>query len=187
MDELLQSVAHNIRELRATRDLSLAQLSAQSGVAKSTLSQIEAGATNPTLGTLAAVAATLGTSVDGLIASRDDNDEVTVVRLVEGKDISDDAVSARLVTTFTIPDAVAEVHHLELVADHAEVSSGHGPGAREHAIVVRGSARLGPVGSEVVLQAGDYATYRAHAPHTWATASSEGATVWLVAVFPRPA
>ena len=180
----MQAVARNIRQLRLTRDLSIAQLATASGVAKSTLSQIEAGATNPTLGTLASVAGTLGTSVEALLAAPDNPGEVTVVRRGEGRDISDDAISARIVTTFTLPDSLAEFHHLDLLVGHGEVSASHGPGAREHAFVVSGTVRLGPVGSEVVLQAGDYATYRADAPHTWSTVDGD-ATVWLLAVFPQ--
>jgi len=183
---MLLAIAHNIRRLRLTRDLTLAQVAAQSGVAKSTLSQIEAGATNPTIGTLAAVAVTLGTSVGALLA-RDDSDEVLVVRLAEGTDISDDAISARLVTTFTAPSSVNEIHHLNLRVGRAEVSASHGPGAREHAVVVSGSARLGPVGAEVTLQAGDYATYRADVPHTWETVGPDAAAIWLLAIYPHPA
>ena len=57
-------------------------------------------------------------------------------------------------------------------------------GAREHVIVLRGSIRVGPVGEEILLEAGDYATYLANRTHRWQTGADE-AEVWILHTFPR--
>jgi len=181
------AIAKNLRRYRSARELTLAQLAARSGVAKSTLSQIEAGSTNPTLGTLAALSDALGTRIEELIATPEALQEVRVVRRTEGKDISDDAISGRLVTAFPVPAALGEFHHLTLLPDHAETSASHGMGSREHVIVLDGRARVGPVGAEVELETGDYATYSADGPHAWQALGGLNATVWLLAIYPTGA
>ncbi len=53
-------VARELLALRRTRDVTQARLSELSGVGQSEISRIESGRSNPTLGTLAALAAPLG-------------------------------------------------------------------------------------------------------------------------------
>ncbi|GAA4352122.1 helix-turn-helix domain-containing protein [Angustibacter luteus] len=184
MDDLTANVADNIKRLRQARGLSLAQLSARSGVAKSTLSQIEAGSANPTLGTLTALGGALSSSVPELITAAAASREVLVVPRGSGTDISDDAIAGFLVQSTTVQASLLEFHSLTLKRGHSEVSAGHGPGAREHVLVVSGSARLGPEESSAVVSAGDYATYPADGPHVWQAVKGKPAAVWVVALYP---
>ena len=83
-----------------------------------------------------------------------------------------------------IGSGTLEIHHQIFYADMNETSPSHGPGAREHVIVLRGSIRVGPVGEEILLEAGDYATYLANRTHRWQTGADE-AEVWILHTFPR--
>lgn len=58
-----------IQRLRKAYNLSLGELSEQSGVAKSIISQIEKNETNPTLSTIWRLSRALGTSVDEVLKS----------------------------------------------------------------------------------------------------------------------
>jgi transcriptional regulator with XRE-family HTH domain len=60
-------VARNVKRLRGERNLSMAALAAQAGLSKQTLSKIEQGQGNPTLGTLEAISMALGTTARALI------------------------------------------------------------------------------------------------------------------------
>ena len=184
MEDLTINVAANIRRLRGARSLTLAELASRSGVAKSTLSQIERATTNPTLGTLAALAGALGARPEDLIAAPEDR-SVFVVRAGEGTDISDQSVGARIVDTFTLPPAAAELHRLTLRAGRSEVSASHGTGSHEYAVMLSGSARVGPKDHEVVLHRGDYASYRADGAHVWEAVGDRDAEVWLLAIYPQ--
>src|SRR3954469_24313391 len=62
------SLAGNLRRLRVAARVSLSELSRATGVGKATLSAIENGRGNPTVETLAALAAALGVPLVDLLA-----------------------------------------------------------------------------------------------------------------------
>ena len=64
-------IATNLRALRTARDLSIVTLAKDSGVARATLTKLEAGAGNPTIDTLYALADTLGVALGDLIGEPD--------------------------------------------------------------------------------------------------------------------
>lgn len=183
MNNHVQALAENVRQLRESHGLSLSQLSERSGIAKATLFKVERGRTNPTLETLVSIAETFDVSVNSLIAV-EPRSEIEVVHPGEGVDISDDASTGRVVRNQVIGSGTLELHHQVFRAGANETSPSHGPGAREHVIVQRGSILLGPVGEEVLLRAGDYATYLANRTHRWQTTDEE-AEVWILHTFPR--
>ncbi len=69
-------VAERVRLLRQSRGISQSHLARTCGIAKSTLSQLEAGQSNPTLSTLVALAAALDVAVDDLVAEEGSATEV---------------------------------------------------------------------------------------------------------------
>ncbi|WP_344028925.1 XRE family transcriptional regulator [Leucobacter iarius] len=183
MNTYIEALAENLRQLRATHGLSLSQLSERSGVAKATLFKVERGRTNPTLETLVSIAETFDVPVHSLIAV-ESRVEVEVVRLGEGVDISDDASVGRVVRNQVIGAGTLEVHHQTFRPGANETSPSHGAGTREHVIVERGSILVGPVGEEVSLGPGDYATYLANRTHRWHAPDGE-AVVWIIHTFPK--
>lgn len=60
-------VSRNIQRIRTERKLSLAELARRAGVSKQTLSKIEQGQGNPTIGTLEEVARALSVRIGGLL------------------------------------------------------------------------------------------------------------------------
>ena len=65
-------VGKTIQRLRKAYNLSLGELSEQSGVAKSIISQIERNETNPTIGTLGRLSTALDTSIDEVLRTEND-------------------------------------------------------------------------------------------------------------------
>ena len=185
MSSHVEALADNVRRLRESHGLSLSQMSERSGVAKATLFKVERGRTNPTLDTLIAIAETFDVSVPSLIAAPPRAD-VEVLRDGEGDDISDDSSMGRVLRSQVIGAGSLEIHAQTFYDGKSETSASHGAGAREHVLVRSGSIRVGPVGLEQVLHAGDYATYPADRAHRWQAVDGD-ASIWIVHTFPRAA
>jgi transcriptional regulator with XRE-family HTH domain len=164
-NEIVKVVGTNLRRLRTLDGRSLSDLARASGVAKATLSALESGRGNPTLETLSAVAAALEVPMGDLISAADP-EPVTVVRNDEGTSIPGTANDLRLIARFT-PAGTVEVYEAQWPKRSTRNAGGHGPGTREHVFVTRGGLKVGPLGREVGLAGGDYATFAADEPHLY--------------------
>lgn len=69
---MTEKLGKTIQRLRTADKMSLGDLSQQSGVAKSMISQIEKNETNPTLATLSRLSQALGTSVEAVLSANTD-------------------------------------------------------------------------------------------------------------------
>jgi transcriptional regulator with XRE-family HTH domain len=161
----LDAVAANLRRLRAERGVSTVALARDSGVARATLAQLEAGRGNPTLETLYALANTLGVGLAEVIGAPA-TDEVEVVRAGEGARVAGAAVRARLVAQLS-PRGRLEVYDFALRAGRRQRSDPHPAGVVEHLLVHTGRLRVGPETTPVELGPGDYARYAADVPHLY--------------------
>jgi transcriptional regulator with XRE-family HTH domain len=164
-NDIVKVVGDNLKRLRAERALTLSDLGRASGVAKATLSALEGGRGNPTLETLSALAAALAIPMGDLITSADPA-PVTVVRGDEGTGIPGTANMLRLIAGFA-PGGTVEIYEAVWPKRSTRNAGGHGPGTREHVLVTRGGLKVGPLGREVGLSAGDYATFAADEPHLY--------------------
>ncbi|MDX6725944.1 MAG: hypothetical protein QOK49_749 [Baekduia sp.] len=162
---IVKVVGTNLRRLRSDHGRTLSDLARASGVAKATLSALESGRGNPTLETLSALAAALEVPMGDLISAADPV-PVTVVRNDEGTAIPGTANDLRLIARF-VPGGTVELYEAQWPKRSTRNAGGHGPGTREHVFVTRGGLKVGPVGREVGLAGGDYATFAAHEPHIY--------------------
>ena len=181
MSEPVNAVAANLRRLRAERRVSTVALARNSGVARATLAQVEAGRGNPTLQTLYALANTLGVGLGDLIAPPA-VEEVEIVRADEGTRVAGAAVRARLVARLSGRGGL-EIYDFALRAGRRQRSEPHPPGVVEHLLVHSGRIRVGPEPAPVELGPGDYARYAATVPHVY-EALEPGAHATLVMEVP---
>ena len=149
-------LAANLRRLRIARRLSLSELARATGMSKATLSSVESGRSNPTVETLAALAAALRVSL-GELLEEPPLDEVRIVRRGrdgvldrggdDGLELAERAWSPRRVEE---PDV--------------------GPaGARLGVYVLEGKLIAGPVERVTELSPGDYASFPTDVPHLFET------------------
>jgi DNA-binding XRE family transcriptional regulator len=179
------TLAASVRRLRESHGLSLAQLAERAGVAKTTLFKIESGRGNPTLETMLALAECFSVGLGELLGG-DAPPPIEVVRAgSDGVDISGTAVKAALVRSMMVGGTLIEVVEVAIHPGLWETSVSHGSGAREHVLVRRGRAIVGPIGHEVELGAGDYATYLSDRPHRWENPGLKDALLWVIHTFPR--
>ena len=68
LDDAITAAGPRLRALRRQRDITLDELSAQTGISKSTLSRLESGSRRPTLELLLPLARVYGVTLDELVA-----------------------------------------------------------------------------------------------------------------------
>lgn len=147
-------VARNVRRFREERNLSIAALGRDAGLAKQTIAAIESGKGNPTVETLDSLAATLGVSIRALLTEM--GSETLLQR--------GDAIQWQ-------PQGALRIRHLDQVFGSGYVTntvlqleanrgaSRHSSGSRgalRHCYVLEGRVRLGPVLSPTSAKAGDF-------------------------------
>jgi transcriptional regulator with XRE-family HTH domain len=158
--ELLTS---NLRRLRIARHLSLSELARTTGMSKATLSGIENGRANPTLETLAALAAALRIPLVELLEEAPLG-EVCVVRAAARA--GQERPARRLLDTLA-PEGSVDVVELALRAREVQEQGARTSGARAHVYVLQGTLLAGPVERVSELGAGDYAAFPADVPHVF--------------------
>jgi transcriptional regulator with XRE-family HTH domain len=161
VDDLARLVGERLRAARHARGLSVGALSEAAGVGKGSLSEIENGIRNPTLGTLYAVAGALGVPLATLIAGQ------------PGVRLTSPGVEARLLDATRDGGQTVEVYRLRIESGAHHRSVAHGPGVVEHLLVTAGRALAGRLGEETVIGAGSAAQWISDVAHTY-TALDDG-------------
>ncbi|GLW32408.1 helix-turn-helix domain-containing protein [Actinoplanes regularis] len=163
----LAVIAAALRRERNLAGISLAELARRAGLAKSTLSQLEAGAGNPSIETLWALGVALGVPFSRLVEP--EPAKVRVIRAGEGatrlRADRADFVATLLATGS--PHARRDLYLMELAPGEAREAEPHIPGSVEHIVVGSGRIRTGPVEEPVEVGPGDYVTFPGDVPHRY--------------------
>jgi XRE family transcriptional regulator, regulator of sulfur utilization len=156
-----------VKSLREAMDLSLRDLAERSSVSAPMLSQVERGATSPTLAVAARIAAGLDLSLSQLLRL-DEDGHVVIVRRGQGRKHRHGGHRVEELTP-PLPGQRADVslHRLGpgAVTGGADDPPIHEPGSRETAVVLDGTATLAVDGQLHELRAGDSVTFDADLPH----------------------
>jgi transcriptional regulator with XRE-family HTH domain len=175
----LDRIAASIRAERERAGLSLSELARSAGIAKSTLSQLESGAGNPSLETLWALSVALDVPFSRLV-DHPSRRRVTVLRRGEGVTVPSE--QAHYVSTLLAscpPNARRDIYLVRGEPGSARESDPHQPGTVEHAVIGTGRARVGPSDEPVELGPGDYIAYPGDIPHIY-DALEPGTTAVMV-------
>ncbi|WP_405517778.1 helix-turn-helix domain-containing protein [Streptomyces canus] len=174
----LDWIAASLRRERTRAGISLSELAKRAGIAKSTLSQLEAASGNPSVETLWALGVALGVPFSALVEPPAPS--VRVIRAGQGPTVaSERAEFAATLLSASPPGARRDIYHLRAEPGAIRESEPHIPGSVEHLIVATGRVKAGPVGEEVELEPGDYMTYRGDVAHSY-EALTPGTTFVLV-------
>ncbi|MFJ4187077.1 helix-turn-helix domain-containing protein [Kitasatospora sp. NPDC089509] len=164
--ELIGQISASIRRERERSGLSMTELARRAGIAKSTLSQLESGAGNPSVETLWALGVALNVPFSRLVDPP--RPTVKVLRAGEGPVThSEQADYAATVLASCPPNARRDIYRIEAEPGEARASDPHMPGTVEHVVIGSGRALVGPTEAPVELGPGDYITYPADAPHVF--------------------
>ena len=164
--EMARRVGDNLRRRRKTRNLSLDELAAASGVSRAALSQIETSKGNPTVGVLWKIAVGLGIPFAELIGET--RGAVGVLRRVETQVLrsADGKMESRPLTPAGASPGV-EVYELRVAPRATHASEAHAPGTRELVIVLAGQLKLRVEGVVYEIAAGDWVSFSADKAHAY--------------------
>ena len=175
------NLGKTIQRLRNAYQLSLSDLSEQSGVAKSIISQIEKNETNPTVGTVWRLSNALGVSLEDVFRG---NDEPALVEQLgpSGTPVLQSEDGLIELTILGWIETVDTVQWYDVRAAPGGVleSEAHPPGSIENLSVLEGVLEV-RVGTERwTLNAGDTVRYRADRPHQITNCGSATARATMV-------
>jgi transcriptional regulator with XRE-family HTH domain len=176
VEQVIRTVAANVRSLRQARGLSLGGLATSSGVGKA---RIEAGQANPTVETLFALAAALGVSFGALTSEA--GPRVRVVRAGDGERIGG-AIQARVVDRI-FGAHLAEILDVVFPTGKRRRADPHPPGVVEHLLVTKGKLRAGPVDELADLAVGDLLRFPGDVPHSYAAIGRTEAKAMVVMTY----
>ena len=155
-----------VQRLRKAYNLSLSELSEQSGVAKSIISQIERNETNPTLATIWRLAQALDVSIERVLQAAEDEPFIEKASKGEMPMLFSDDGKCRL----GIIGWIKTVEWLQWYDFHAEPggvleSDPHQRGSIECLSVISGELEVEVSGVIETAKAGDTLRYRCDRPH----------------------
>jgi XRE family transcriptional regulator, regulator of sulfur utilization len=166
-----------VKALREAMDLSLRDLAERSGVSAPMLSQVERGATSPTLTVAERIAAGLDLTLSQLLRL-DEGAHVVVIPAGERRTRERRGHRTEELTP-PLPGQRADVSVHTLAPGAATGRPGdpplHEPGARETAVVLAGEVALLIDDRRHDLAAGDSVTFDADLPHRFSNEGSEPA------------
>lgn len=170
------AIGLQVKRRREQRGLTAAELARRAGIGKASLSNIEAGRGNPTIDTLAALAAALHLPLTDLIT--DPVESGTVYRPSTPR--PDGEISRELLRRVSAGHNT-EVWRLRMPAHSTMEGIPHASGTTEHLLVASGSLLAGLIGEPVTLRTGDFLSFPGDLPHRYETFDDEAdVTVLLV-------
>ncbi len=176
---LQTAIASSLRRERERHGISLAELARRAGIAKSTLSQLEAGTGNPGVETLWALAVALDVPFSRIVDPQ--VEPVHVVRAGDGMAIrAENSPFAAALLSACPPGARRDLHLMSAEPGAAREAYSHIPGTTEHVVVTAGKWRAGPVDAAVELEPGDYIRFPADRPHTYEALAPGSAAVLVM-------
>ncbi|TDD92574.1 XRE family transcriptional regulator [Actinomadura darangshiensis] len=177
--DLIAVIAASIRRERERAGLSQTELAKRAGLAKSTLSQLESGAGNPSVETLWALGTALNIPFSRLVDPP--RPPVRVVRAGEGPVARSDRSDYTTTLLASCPPNVRrDLYRVTAEPGEPRLSDPHPPGTTEYAVLSTGRALVGPPEEPVELAPGDFITYPGDAPHVFEALSPGTSAVFLM-------
>lgn len=160
------------------------QLSAESGVSRSMLSQVERGAANPTLSVAFRIAQALGVSLAELVEGATAERKMEVIRRDDPQSIyrDDDICRIRTLSPLNLEKDV-EFYEVTLQPGQEMVSPPHFQGTREFLTVQSGKLTVVSGKEEAELRKGDSVQYPADVEHAIVNRSGRPAVFFLVDIY----
>ncbi|GAA1914468.1 XRE family transcriptional regulator [Nocardioides marmoribigeumensis] len=172
IDQTLDAVGPRLKELRQRRDLTLSELSAETGISVSTLSRLEAGLRRPTLEQLLPLAASHGVTIDELVDAPPAGDPRITLEPLPTDD-------GRTILPLSRRPGGIQAYKFVLPAGRDDDE----PDLRTHegydwAFVLDGQLRLVLGQHDLILKPGEAAEFDTRTPH-WFGATSAGPVEFL--------
>jgi transcriptional regulator with XRE-family HTH domain len=161
----LATIAAALRRERERVGVSIAELARRAGVAKSTLSQLEAGTGNPSIETLWSLGVALGVPFSRLVEPPPPS--VRVIRAGDGPRLRSDQADFTSTLLTAGGQGRRDLYVMEFEPGAPRQAEAHNPGSVEHVVVAAGRVRVGPADEPVDLGPGDFVSFPGDVPHRY--------------------
>jgi len=180
LDHVAENVGRQLRRLRRSRGLTLAELAARAGCTSGYLSSVENGSTTPTLSSISTLAAVLGSDMSGFFAPA----EAERVHVHRAKDQQRLRIAPRANQTYTILSATKlEPSFTGLIEELVQPTddTSYSYLGERFMLVLDGEVELRVAAETYKLGPGDTIHYSSHPDHYLCVTSEEPAHMfWIV-------
>lgn len=180
---LSNQLGKTVQRLRKAYNLSLSDLSEQSGVAKSIISQIERNETNPTLATIWRLSQALDVSIERVLQANEDGPFLEKISRGDTPILLSEDGKCRLAIIGWIK-TVEWLQWYDLSADPGGVleSDAHQRGSVESLSVTEGELEVEVGGVTEHAKAGETLRYRCDRPHRIRNPASKPASATMICI-----
>ena len=165
-------LAENLRRLRATANLTQAELATRAGLPRATLASMEKPGANPGIQSVMALAKALGVGVDELLDPRPEERHY-LVGPREQQDYRADGgrFSAKLVSPITSKGVA--IHRVAMQSGCHSIGRPHPPGAQEFFLTLTGCALIEIEGEPIEVPANHLLQFPGHHRHVYRNPGQE--------------
>jgi XRE family transcriptional regulator, regulator of sulfur utilization len=181
-EQLSETLAENIRQLRQLRGKTQQQMAKLAELPRATWAHLESGTANPTLAVLHRAATALGVSLEELLAP-----PRATARHYPKETIRVQQRGAALVHKL-LPDPVpgVEIDRMEIPPGGRMVGIPHTPGTREYLTCERGHLILVASGDRFELRPGDVVAFRGDQRHSYLNGGDSVAIGYSIVLLVSP-
>jgi transcriptional regulator with XRE-family HTH domain len=177
-------LAQNIENLRGKKQLSQQQLADIAGIPRSTLTNIESGAGNPSLSNLVKISEALGVSVEELLSRPRSECTLIAADRVPVSERSRGQVKVYKL----LPEQVKgiEIDRMEFVPGALMGGHPHLVGTKEYLTVIQGEVLVQVAGQSYPVRKSDVLAFPGNQPHSYRNSGASNA-IAISVVIPVPA
>lgn len=184
MEQVSLKIGERLKEIRATRQLTLDEAAKLTGVSKPMLGQIERGQSSPTINVLWKIST--GLKIPLSFFCKQTETEYMVAGLSEKEIITEEDGRMRAYPLFPFdPARNLEVFYIEFDAGVMHDSLPHVEGVEEYIFLVQGTLKMVIGGKEVFLQERQSIRFDADVSHAYHNVSDKVCTVYNVIFYPN--
>lgn len=184
MDYLNYNIAINLKKIRLSKNMSLDNVSEQTGVSKSMLAQIEKGGANPTIGILGKIVSGLRVEFDELIGEPSlDSYYMERENLVPSKQVLG---KYEVYTCFpTDTKRKYEVYYIDIESGMEYVSGSHGEHTSEFISVTKGELMIQTREKEFIIRERDVFRFNTNTNHIYKNQTKEPISLIVFFIFDK--
>ncbi|MGG1661542.1 helix-turn-helix domain-containing protein [Brevibacillus sp. NRS-1366] len=184
MENINFVLAENLKNLRASKKLSLDKVAEMTGVSKTMLGQIERGESNPTINTVWKIANGLKISFTSLI--NHPQPDTIVITQNDIQSLQEDNGRYRVYPYFPFEEGRRfEVYTVEIDTGGYLSADPHGPGTEEFITVFEGELTIRIHDGEYTIKSGDSIRFKADRNHVYHNSGTTLTRISMVIYYPN--
>lgn len=177
-------IGEKLKNIRLIKRLTLDDVSAQCGVSKPMLLQIEKGRSSPTVNTLWKIATGLKIPLSVFFDERAEEYTLSDVSDKEAVYTADGKMNARALFSYD-PTRSFEIFMIELEPGCVHESEKHDVGVEEYLLVISGGLCLTLNSKSITLDGSRAMRFRADVPHAYSNPFREPCSAYNIIVYPN--